>query len=40
MFTIAATSTQDAPVVSTVTTHDSNTIEGRISYELNGLSMP
>jgi hypothetical protein len=32
MFTIAATSTQDAPVGSTVTTHDSNTIQGRISY--------
>jgi hypothetical protein len=32
MFRIDATSTQDPPVGSTVTTHDANTIEGRISY--------
>jgi len=31
-FTIAATSVEDAPVGSTVTTHDSNSIDGRISY--------
>ena len=32
MFTTDATSTQDPLVGSTVTTHDSNTIDGRISY--------